>query len=68
MSTSSERAARDHRAMQLNPEHPAYYRARGYTPAAAARAAEAVRQRNAERTDHGADPAMNHTTEARKTR
>lgn len=68
MPTSSERAARDHRAVQLNPEHPAYYRARGYTPVAAARAAEATRRQNAERIGNGADSTTLHNAEAREAR
>ena len=68
MPTSPERAARDHRAMQLNPEHPAYYRARGYSPAAAARAAEAARWQNAECIGSGADSTTPHNTEAREAR
>lgn len=49
MSSSDERTARDHRAMQLTPQHPSYYRSRGLPPAEAERSAEAMRQTNTER-------------------
>lgn len=42
-----DRAASDHRALQLNPEHPAYHRSRGLDPVAAEHAALAVRQQHA---------------------
>lgn len=37
MASSDSKAARDNRANQLNPTHPAYHRSRGASPAEASR-------------------------------
>ena len=70
MSDSSQKAARDHRAMQLNPQHPAYYRARGLSEADAIRAAEAAHQANVAHAavDARVDVTANPPTGARRAR
>lgn len=54
MTVSQDRAARDNRANQLNPEHPSYWLSRGQCHTAACQYAIARREQHARRVTRGA--------------
>lgn len=57
MTVSQDRAARDNRANQLNPEHPSYWRSRGQGHKTARQSVVALRERHARReTDVASSP------------
>ena len=57
MKKTRDQAAQDNRALQLNPEHPTYHRARGLDPKAAELAVRPAQERRQPRTSPPESPS-----------